>query len=319
LETRLVPVPNANPQTAPQTSESTPPVPKTLDDVPGWFSWIDQQLFRWFLERQKAAQTRGDLLELGAYLGKSAILMGEYVRDGEPFTVCDLFDSDSSDEANQAELRRSYKTLTRAGFETNYRAFHDELPTIVQAPTTEIGEHVQPRSCRFVHVDASHLYDHVDADIEASGSLLRPEGILVCDDYRAHHTPGVAAAVWHRVVAGELRAICGTPKKLYATWGDATPIQDELLDWLATRDECWHQVQMVAGHRFVLVNAQRQRRRPTGDDSDARRLGRQLDRERRAREVKQRELDAVRGSVSFRVGRAITAPLRLLARPIRRS
>ncbi len=319
LETRLVPAPHANPSTtSPPTSASPQPVPKTLDDVPGWFSWIDQQLFRWSLEHQETTRTPGDLLELGAYLGKSAILMGEYVRDGEPFTVCDLFDSDSPDEANQAELRRSYKTLTRAGFETNYLAFHDELPTIVQAPTAEIGEHVRPRSCRFVHVDASHLYEHVDADIEASAGLLRPEGILVCDDYRAHHTPGVAAAVWHRVVAGGLRAICATPKKLYATWGDATPVQDALLSWLGTRQDCWHQVQSVAGHRFILVNAQRQRRRPTGD-ADPRRLGRQLERERRAREAKQRELDAVRGSVSFRVGRVITAPLRLLARPVRRS
>jgi predicted O-methyltransferase YrrM len=317
LETRLVPVPTANPSTAsPQPAESTPPVPKALDDVPGWFSWIDQELFRWFLRRQEAAKTPGDLLELGAYLGKSAILMGEYVRDGESFTVCDLFGADSPDEANQAELRRSYKTLTRAGFETNYLAFHDELPTIVQAPTIEIREHMSPDSCRFVHVDASHLYEHVDADIEASGSLLRPAGILVCDDYRAHHTPGVAAAVWHQVVAGGLRAICGTPKKLYATWGDATPIQDELLDWLATRDDCWHQVQTVAGHRFALVNA---RRRASSDESEVRRLGRRLEREQRARAAKQRELDAVRGSVSFRAGRAVTAPLRMLARPIRRS
>ena len=312
-----MPVPTANPSTAsPQPAESTPPVPKALDDVPGWFSWIDQELFRWFLRRQEAAKTPGDLLELGAYLGKSAILMGEYVRDGESFTVCDLFGADSPDEANQAELRRSYKTLTRAGFETNYLAFHDELPTIVQAPTIEIREHMSPDSCRFVHVDASHLYEHVDADIEASGSLLRPAGILVCDDYRAHHTPGVAAAVWHQVVAGGLRAICGTPKKLYATWGDATPIQDELLDWLATRDDCWHQVQTVAGHRFALVNA---RRRASSDESEVRRLGRRLEREQRARAAKQRELDAVRGSVSFRAGRAVTAPLRMLARPIRRS
>jgi predicted O-methyltransferase YrrM len=317
LETRLVPVPNANPSTASTQTTEPPPPPKTLGDVPGWFSWIDQEMFRWCLRRQQAAQTPGDLLELGVYMGKSAILMGEYRRDGESFTVCDLFGAESTDEANQAELRRSYKTLTRAGFETNYLAFHDELPTVVQAPTGEIREHVPPSSCRFVHVDASHLYEHVDADIEASGSLLRPDGILVCDDYRAHHTPGVAAAVWRRVAAtGGLRAICGTPKKLYATWGDATPVQDELLDWLRTRDDIWHQVQTVAGHRFILVNA---RRRTSSDESEVRRLNRRLEQARRAREAKQRELDAVRGSVSFRVGRALTAPLRLLARPIRHS
>src|SRR5262249_13616579 len=155
----------------------------------------------------EAANVPGDLLELGAYLGKSAILMGDHLRAGESFTVCDLFDAEPPDEANEVELRRSYATLTRAGFERNYLAFHEALPEIVQAPTAEILDHVTARSCRFVHVDASHLYDHVHGDIEAAGSLLRPEGTLVCDDYRAHHTPGVAAAVWHEIVAGGLRPI----------------------------------------------------------------------------------------------------------------
>ncbi|HEY7483324.1 MAG TPA: class I SAM-dependent methyltransferase [Streptosporangiaceae bacterium] len=299
-------VTNATPLTATTTSQ---PAPTNLDEIPGWFSWIDQQLFTWFLHRQERAETPGDLLELGAYLGKSAVLMGDHVRDDESFTVCDLFDSDPPDTANQTEMRRSYRTLTRDGFERNYLAFHDDLPTIVQAPTSEILDHVAARSCRFVHIDASHLYEHVDGDIEAAHDLLRPDGTLVCDDYREHHTPGVAAAVWHKVVEGALRPICGTPKKLYATWDDPRPIQDDLIDWLRSHDEdCWHQVQSVAGHRLVLVNRQRQKQ-----DNEVKRLQRELDREQRARRTKQQELEAVRGSVSFRVGRAVTAPLRLLA------
>lgn len=288
--------------------------PTRLDQVPGWFHWIDQQLFTWFLARQGRAEPPGDLLELGAYLGKSAILIGDHVRDEEAFTVCDLFDSEPPDTANRAETRRSYKTLTRIGFEHNYLAFHDDLPEIVQAPTAEILDHLPERSCRFVHVDASHLYDHVRVDLAAARRLLRPGGILVCDDYRGHHTPGVAAAIWPEITGGDLQPICASPQKLYGTWGDAEPIRRDLIDWLAARDDCWHQVQPVAARPLVLVN----RRRPKNPGNvEVKRLQRQLGRERRARRAKERELTAVRGSVSFRAGRALTAVPRLLVRLIR--
>ncbi|MFB9372189.1 class I SAM-dependent methyltransferase, partial [Kitasatospora albolonga] len=69
-----------------------PPPPTRLEDVPGWFWHADQQLFGWLLERQTASGLKGDLLELGSYLGRSAILMGRYLQSGERFTVCDLFD-----------------------------------------------------------------------------------------------------------------------------------------------------------------------------------------------------------------------------------
>jgi hypothetical protein len=307
---RIVPATNATP-----LSPSETPTPTHLDEVPGWFSWIDQQLFTWFLERQERIEPPGDLLELGAYLGKSAILIGDHVRDNESFTVCDLFDSDAPDNANQAEMRRSYKTLTRTGFERNYLAFHDELPEIVQAPTYQIVDHVPERSCRFIHVDASHLYEHVHGDIEASRDLLRDGGVLVCDDYRAHHTPGVAAALWPRIVHGDFQPICASPAKVYGIWGDAGPIQQELIDWLAGREECWHQVQEVAGRSLVLVNAQR----PKGGNAEVKKLKKQLDREQQARRAKEKELAAVRRSVSFRLGRLFTAPARPLARLTRRA
>ena len=72
-----------------------------------------------------------------------------HLRDGETFTVCDLFDSEAPDDSNQAEMNGSYASLTRTAFEANYRAFHDGLPRIVQAPTSVILDHVRPESCRF--------------------------------------------------------------------------------------------------------------------------------------------------------------------------
>ncbi|MFF3325726.1 class I SAM-dependent methyltransferase [Streptomyces sp. NPDC002889] len=229
------------------------PRPERFADVKGWFWPVDQLLFDWFLARQRETDQKGDLLELGAYLGKSAIFMGSYLREGEEFTVCDLFDSPAPDDPNSAEMDRSYSTLTRRAFEANYLSFHEALPTVVQAPTSVITSKVRRAGCRFVHVDASHLYEHVHGDIAAARELLLPDGIVAFDDFRAEHCPGVSAAVWGAVATAGLKPIVISGNKLYGTWGDPARAREALLAWLRTRTDLWHGVEEVAGLPLIRV------------------------------------------------------------------
>jgi hypothetical protein len=225
----------------------------TLDDIPGWFFAQDQALISWFLERQNRLAIRGDLLELGAYLGKSAILLGRYLVDDQRLTVCDLFEDPAQDHDNDQEMRQYRSTLTRLAFERNYLAFHTALPSIVHGPSSTISSHVAPGSCRFAHVDASHLYEHVEADIRACRIAMLAEGLLVCDDFRAAHTPGVAAAVWGAVTSGDLRPICLSDSKFYGTWGDPGPVHAELIAWLETFGPHTFETQRIAGGTVLRI------------------------------------------------------------------
>ncbi|MGW0734244.1 class I SAM-dependent methyltransferase [Streptomyces sp. NPDC002851] len=233
------------------------PRPTRLSDVKGWFFPADQLLFDWFLARQLDRDDHGDLLELGAYLGKSAIFMGSYLRDGETFTVCDLFDSPAPDDPNSKEMNRSYSTLTRRAFEANYRAFHDELPVILQAPSSVVADEVKAGSCRFAHIDASHLYEHVHGDILAVRDILGPDGIVVLDDFRAEHCPGVAAATWGAVATTGLKPLCITATKFYGTWGAYDELHAELRTMLRTRRDLWHGVEEVAGHPLIRIDGKK--------------------------------------------------------------
>ncbi|WP_424865290.1 MULTISPECIES: class I SAM-dependent methyltransferase [unclassified Streptomyces] len=244
------------------TAQETHEYPGELNDVPGWFWPLDQVLFSWFLERQERLDTRGDLLELGAYLGKSAILLGHRLRDGETLTVCDLFGAEPPDAANRAEAAKSYSSLTRQAFERNYLSFHDTLPTIIQAPSSAVVDEVAPGTCRFVHIDASHLYEHVEGDIGAARELLGPDGIVVLDDFRSEHTPGVAVAAWEAVLNRGLRPVCLSSQKLYGTWGDPEPVREELLAALRGRDDIAVTVERAAGHQLVRTRARGKRLRP---------------------------------------------------------
>ncbi|MFB9372190.1 class I SAM-dependent methyltransferase, partial [Kitasatospora albolonga] len=109
-------------------------------------------------------------------------------------------------------------------------------PEVVQAPTSVLADgRIPAGSCRFVHVDASHLYEHVAGDIQVARAALAPDGLVVLDDYRSPHTPGVSAAVWEAVYVHGLKPVCLTPEKFYGTWGDQAALTATLLerDWRA--------------------------------------------------------------------------------------
>ncbi|MEU6478166.1 class I SAM-dependent methyltransferase [Streptomyces sp. NPDC047017] len=236
------------------TQEPTRP-PRCLDDVPGWLPVLDQTLFDWFLDRQETAGTRGDLLEVGVFMGKSAIFIGRHRQPGEKYTVCDLFEGDAPDDANRAESTKSYSALTRDAFEANYRSFHDELPRVLQGPSSVVSAEVEAGSCRFVHIDASHLYEHVHGDIGAARDLLLPGGIVVLDDFRSEHTPGVSIATWEAVLSRGLNPVCLSTQKFYGTWGDPEPVQEALLAMVRQRSDCHLSVQQAAGHRIIRLKS----------------------------------------------------------------
>ncbi len=201
-----------------------------FDDIPGWFMPIDQAAFSWVLQHQNRTQPLGGLVELGVFKGKSAVVMGNFQRPGEVFTVCDLFEDIETDSHADPEEQRFFKgrSLSQMEFERNYLAFHRELPRIVRAPTAVITRHVAPGSARFVHVDAGHTYDLVRADTASARTLLRDDGVVVFDDYRKAGAMGCGAAVWEAILNEGLRPIANTEFKLYATWGDPAPYIAEI-------------------------------------------------------------------------------------------
>ncbi len=225
---------------------------KQLDEIPGWFRRMDMELFRLLLDSTEEQLGGGDLAELGAYLGKSAALMGCALQPGETFTVIDLFSAEAPSDDNQSENEEQYPELSQEAFEGYYRTIHDELPVVVRAPSQEIVDHAAHGTHRFVHIDASHLYVHVVADIAAARTLLKPGGVVVFDDYRAPHTPGVAAAVW-RETTNDLAPFALTQNKLYATFGEADQWFKLVKEWLEAGSTWRMELQQVAGHELVRV------------------------------------------------------------------
>lgn len=200
--------------------------------VPGWFERVDALLLAAVDRSQRAADVTGDLLEIGAYMGRSAILLGYFRQRGEGLVVCDPFgDEEGHSDDNAAEQTRWYGGLTRQAFEHNFLRFHPRLPDeIIAAPSATLREREDEFAKRFrvIHIDGSHEFDEVQRDIRLSRDLIAEGGIVVFDDVNAPHAPGVAAAVWSAVVNEGLIPHVVTDK-LYASWSSTPPLDLSLL------------------------------------------------------------------------------------------
>ena len=224
--------------------------------ISGSFFPPDLDLFRIVLATSRQVVGIGDLAELGVAFGRSTVLVGSDVRDGETFTVVDLFENPATDAANERELDEwCHGQVTRQRFEETYRGIHGTVPTIVQGLSSTIVDHAAHGTHRFVHVDASHLYEHVAVDLSSARTLLAERGAVVFDDYRTEHAPGVGAAVWPEVASGGLSPFALSPQKLYATWGDPDPYLQAVRRWVA--ESGWPaETQRIRGRQVVRLRSE---------------------------------------------------------------
>jgi Methyltransferase domain len=185
-----------------------------MDQVDGWFYQADVELFGNLLARQTAEDIRGDLLEIGAYQGKSAILMGYGLRDEEELVICDLFGAVMGHADIAQAPRQEYSGLEQQQFLANWDRFHTRRPTLEVCESAELD--LGDRILRFSHIDGCHSYQCVAKDISLVVTHTAERGVIALDDYRGVLTPGVAAAVWQAVGNGLLFPFAATYTKIYA-------------------------------------------------------------------------------------------------------
>jgi len=219
----------ASPQTADRrtTREAIAQYERSLADVPGWLDYADFLVLQLIDEIQDGLGFVGDILEIGAYQGRTAILLQYFCRGDDRLSVCDVFEQRTGDDENERERDAFYTDLTRETFEQYFLRYHPKLPDVHQCRSQDLGSRLSARSFRLIHVDGAHLHAVVRSDLALAKRVAAPGGIVAVDDYRREHTPGVAAAAWEAVLNGGLVPLCITPGKLYGCWQHA--------DWYTER------------------------------------------------------------------------------------
>lgn len=195
-------------------------------EVPGFFGPLDADLFARLFEVQAEGGVVGDLLEIGAWYGRSAILLEHARAEREVLHVCDLFEDTPPTRAGRTELAAfTGKMPTRADFEAWFLSFHPTIPVVHQGPSSALNVDELGRArFRFVHIDGSHTYDAVRQDIATARDVAAEDAVIVFDDFANVGHPSVAAALWPALAEPDLIPFACSPSKLYVArslhWAD---------------------------------------------------------------------------------------------------
>lgn len=121
------------------------------------------------------------IVELGLYQGKSFVAMMLINPEAHIFGV-DEFNLDGEGEAIET------------AFKANLQKLHLEPAGVYKMTTAEAAK-IFNKSIDLLHIDASHRYDQVVADIENWIPKITLGGVVVFDDYGPPRFPEVQKAV----------------------------------------------------------------------------------------------------------------------------
>lgn len=166
--------------------------------LPGWFNEESAAVWDCLLAFQATRHTRGHLLEIGVYHGKSAALAWLHGRPGEELVLVDPY--------RLGEVRPLLEAVRPEGI-TAYPLTSDRLP---------LAELDRLRgACRWLHVDGEHTGTAVAHDLAVADALLHERGVVVVDDFMAANYPQVTAATFAYLQAHPHRLrlfLCGFHK-----------------------------------------------------------------------------------------------------------
>jgi hypothetical protein len=194
-------------------------IAKASRDIHGWFEAYG--LFALIDSTQRAAGVRGDLFEIGAHHGKSAVMLGRMATETETVGVCDIFAEQDSNVSGSG-------SGDRAIFQHNMgRLAPGRGLRVHQCLSSELtAEQVGP--ARFFHVDGGHLIEEALSDLRLGAEVTLDRGAMVIDDPFRIEWPGVTEAIvgflterddWAPVVVGFNKLVlCRRPSLgLYST------------------------------------------------------------------------------------------------------
>lgn len=153
-----------------------------FERIEGWLTRHAAAVFDALLAAQREHGQNGDILEIGAFKGKSAALLGRHAGEGEQFFVVDS-DVWPSFEEMRANVQRASKT-----------------PIFLNMPSSMLGPMVAKgelfRTCRFVHIDGDHSYEETYNDLKNAAQMINDSGVVVVDDFFNFQHVHVSEAVF---------------------------------------------------------------------------------------------------------------------------
>lgn len=157
------------------------------DDIPGWFYYIDEFLFKLLLNHQNKLNIPGNLLEVGVYHGKCFTFMHQFLKNDEKIIGIDV-------ENFFLETQQKYDLYNNVDF---------RIIDSINFPNLNID------NIRFCHIDAAHNFENVYNDIKNTyKSLNYYGGIMVLDDFNTINYLNSIIAAYYKIIFIDKLDLC---------------------------------------------------------------------------------------------------------------
>lgn len=154
---------------------------KTWKDISGFFDYPDLYQM-WF----NKVPENGIMVEVGSWKGKSTSCMGSIIKNSNKKVKFYAIDTWEGSEEHQEDVKEllSQGTNLFEVFKNNIESCGvTDYVIPIQSTSLDAVKLFDDSSIDFVHIDASHDYENVLADISVWYPKVKPGGIISGDDY----------------------------------------------------------------------------------------------------------------------------------------
>lgn len=155
-----------------------------IDKIKGWFLPQAAELFFQSDRIQKKHDIKGDIMEIGTYHGKSACLLGQFLRTEEEFYAVDTFNGYTEGESFQHVFEKYYQDIVGR-----------PVDTILADKSSELHNQPMEKKYRIWHIDGYHSYEETLGDMILGDKWTIDKGLMIIDDFLNQDWLGVNQAV----------------------------------------------------------------------------------------------------------------------------
>jgi hypothetical protein len=162
---------------------------KKAQSIKGWLTYEAELLLIWIDEIQKINGIKGNIFEIGVHHGRSAAVLGAFLRNDEFLGACDVFE---------------YQQNISASGKGDKKVFLDNMNTIFKGRLDlqvfeTISSQLDPGDIgsdyRLFHIDGGHLREEAYHDLHLASEVTKEEGLIILDDPFRAEWPGVTEAL----------------------------------------------------------------------------------------------------------------------------
>lgn len=161
-----------------------------VEATEGWFPRESAAVWDCLLRQQSAARLAGNLMEIGVWHGRSAIMLAAHARlDQDRVVLADHY-------PRRQEIAAALKRVSRSESE-KINVLQADSQTLIYHPNLQKAA----RTYRWIHIDGEHTATALMADLAVANVLLGNYGIVAIDDIFNAWYPQLSDALFRYLAA----------------------------------------------------------------------------------------------------------------------